>query len=432
MESSLEDAGRRRIVLAVSLIVAALLIFEAGRIWLANHRLDSDKLKTMERGAALIPGDGSAWDRLGRMRQWDFVNSDLPGAIADYWKAVGADPRSAHYWMDLASAYEASGDDARARDAYLRAKSAYPASAEVAFHFGNFLLREQEYPEAYAELRRAASADPTLLTLVTSRTWRSSEDVDELLNNVLPANSEAYLLALDFFASIEQAQPGLAVWRRLVDLRKPFPLSRGFPFFEELIREDRAGDASVVWREALAAAGLPHDEPAKGNLVWNGNFARDFAEGGLDWRWTPLIDAGMTVDPEPGPNGSRAIRVDFNGGTNLPLGAPAQFVPVEPGRRYHFHAYMRTEEITTESGMRFNLTDPNHNGAVSVQTENFTGSHPWTSVEADFDTGADTHFVLVQLFRAPSRLFENKLEGTVWIADVSITPLGAPSGQASP
>ena len=54
----------------------------------------------MERGAALLPGDGSAWDRLGRMRQWDFMNSDLPGAIEDYWRAVGDDPRSAHFWMD--------------------------------------------------------------------------------------------------------------------------------------------------------------------------------------------------------------------------------------------------------------------------------------------------------------------------------------------
>lgn len=432
MESSLEGAGRRRIVLAVSLTIAALLIFQAGRIWLANYRLDSDKLGTMERGAALMPGDGSAWDRVGRMRQWDFVNPDLPGAIADYRKAVGADPRSAHFWMDLASAYESSGDDARARDAYLRARAVYPASAEVAFHFGNFLLREQEYSEAYAELRRAVSADPQLLTLVTSRTWRASEDVDELLNNVLPATSEAYLQALDFFASIHQAQPGLAVWKRLVGLGKPFPLPRSFPFFEELIREDRAGEARVAWQELLAAAGLPHDQPAKDNLIWNGNFARDFADGGLDWRWTPLFDAEMTIDPEPGPNGSRAVRVDFSGGTNLPLAAPAQFVPVEPGRRYHFHAYMRTEGITTESGTRFNLTDPNHNGALSVQTANLTGSHPWTSVEADFDTGADTHFALVQLFRAPSRLFENKLEGTVWIAEVSITPAGAQTGQESP
>ena len=360
------------------------------------------------------------------------MNSDLPGAIDDYQKALHDDPRSAHFWMDLASAYEASGDDLRAREAYRHAESVYPASAEVAFHFGNFLLREEEYPAAYAELRRAVHSDPSLLPLAISRAWRSSEDVDELLNNLLPADTEAYLQALDFFASIHKAEPGLAVWQRLVALGQPFPLERVRAFFEELISADRADEARTAWLQALAAAGLPHDEPANQNLVWDGGFAHDFTNTGLDWRWMPLSNAEMSVDPEPAPNGSRAIRIDFNGGSNLSVLAPAQFVPVEPGHRYHFHAYMRTEGITTESGMRFNITDPNHGGALSVQTDNFTGSRPWTPMEADFETGPGTHFILVQLFRARSKLFENKIEGTVWIADVAVTPLSGSNGPPSP
>jgi len=413
MEAPLENPGRRW-------------------IWIANNRISSDQLAVMERGVALVPGDGSAWDQIGRKRQWDFVNSDLPGAIQDYRKAVAVDPRSAHFWMDLASAYEASGEDAKAREAYRQAVAVYPASAEVAFHFGNFLLREQEYPAAYAELQRAVRADPKLLPLAISRVWRASGDVGDLLNGVLPANTESYLAALDFFSSTQQPEAALAVWQRLVALGKPVALPRDFAFFDELIRSDRSGEARVAWRQALAAAGLPHDEPAGQNLVWDGNFAQDFSQGGLGWRWTPLLDADMSVDPEPAPDGSRAMRIDFNGGTNLPLAAPEQYVPVDPGRRYHFHALMRTEGITTESGPRFSITDPNHAGALNVQTDNFTGSHPWTPAEADFDTGAQTHFVLIQVLRSPSRLFENRLEGTAWIAEVSIVPASTPGGQASP
>jgi tetratricopeptide (TPR) repeat protein len=432
MEIPLSTSGRRWFAAAVSLAIAALVIFQAGELWLASRRLDSKQIGQVARGVALVPGDGAAWDQLGRMRQWDFMNSDLPGAIEDYWKAVHYDPRSAHYWMDLAATYEESGDDARARDAYLRAKAVYPASAEVAFHYGNFLLREQEYPEAYAELRRAVAADPTLLPLAISRTWRSSEDVDEILNDVLPANQQAYLEALDFFASIHEVEPGLAVWQRLVALGKGLPIQRINSFFEELIHQDHADDARKVWREALAAAGLPVDEPANGNLVFNGNFKRDFLDEGLDWRWIELADAEMEFDSEPGPNGSRAVRVDFNGGTNLALDEPKQYVPVEPGRSCHFHAYMRSEGITTESGVRFSLADPNHAGGVNLQTVDFTGSHAWTAVESDFTTGPDTHFLLVQLFRSPSRLFENKLEGTVWIADVSVVPAAGPAVLATP
>lgn len=420
-----------------SLAIAALIISQASKLWLASHRLDSQKIAQMERGVALTPGDGAAWDQLGRMRQWDFLNSDLPGAINDYWKAVHYDPRSAHFWIDLAGAYEASGDDALAREAYLQAMKVYPASGEVAFHYGNFLLREEEYPAAFAQLRQAVAADPSLLPLAISRTWRSTEDVDELLNNVLPANQEAYLAALDFFASIHEPDAGIAAWHRLIALGKPLQLHRVSAFFDDLIHQDRADDARIAWREALAAAGLPHAEPANHNLVWNGNFAQDFTGDGLDWRWTPgTTDTEMEIDPEPGPNGSHAVRIDFNGGTNLTVQEPAQYVPVEPGHNYHLHVYIRTEAITTESGMRFSLTDPNHGNALNVVTTDFTGSHPWTAAETDFSTGPNTHFVLVRLYRNPSRLFENKLEGTVWIADVALTSTQAQAaeraGQSSP
>jgi hypothetical protein len=118
------------------------------------------------------------------------------------------------------------------------------------------------------------------------------------------------------------------------------------------------------------------------------------------------------------------VRLLFNGGTNLTLAQPVQYVPVEPGVTYDFHAYMRTENITTESGIRFSITDPNHDNAVDQHTENMTGSHGWTSVDLDVTTAPSTHFLLIRLVRDRSRLFDNKLSGLVWIADVSLIPAG--------
>ena len=80
--------------------------------------------------------------------------------------------------------------------------------------------------------------------------------------------------------------------------------------------------------------------------------------------------------------------------------------------------------------MRFSIVDPNHNEAVNALTENFMGSHPWSALDMDVTASPETHFLLVRLMRVGSRLFENKLTGTVWIADVSLIPeesLGNPS-----
>ncbi len=82
-------------------------------------------------------------------------------------------------------------------------------------------------------------------------------------------------------------------------------------------------------------------------------------------------------------------------------------------------------------GMRFLITDPNHLNAVRVQTENLTGSHPWTATDADVVTSPQTHFLLVQLHREQSRMFDNKLFGTIWIADVTLTPSALPIDPAT-
>lgn len=428
MEQTIGEGRSRQLILPVVLACGAFLCYQAARLWLADHRIHSSKLEVIESGAALEPGDAEAWDILGRHRQLDLEHPDIVQAVTDYQRAVHDDPLSANYWMNLAGAYEAIGDLNDAQHAFSQARAVYPISAEVAWNYGNFLLRQGQDAAAYAEIRQAVQSDPRLLTLAVSRVWRARHDVNVLLDQALPADVNAYIQALNFFALIRQTEPALSVWRRLIALGKPVPLQRTFPFFDELILDDRSADSRQVWIQALAAAGLPHDEPDNHSLVWNGSFSRDFDNGGLGWRWDSPWGVGLSFEPARPSYGVRTIRLDFAGGRNLVLAEPAQYVPVEPSRPYHFRAYMRTSEITTESGMRFSIIDPNHGNAVDAQTENFTGSHPWTTLDLDVTTGPETHFLLVRLLREGSRLFDNKLRGSVWIADVSLVPAEAHEG----
>ena len=322
MRPTLQGVRARPAILAFALAAGALLSYQAARLWLADHRIRSTRLEIIERGVALEPGNAEAWDLLGRHRQLDFANADPQQELADYQRAVQDDPLSATFWMNLAGAYEANGDLSSAQNAFERARAVYPLSAEVAWNYGNFLLRQEKDAEGYAEIHHAVQSDPKLLTLAISRVWRSSHDVNVLLDQVLPPDVDAYIQALDFFASIRQSDAALAVWRRLISLQKPVALPRTFPFFDELILDDRSADAKQVWIEALAAAGLPHEEPLNHSLVWNGGFSARFRQ----WR------AGMAVELSHGtwrsistpllPSaGVRAVRLDFGGGSNLEIHA---------------------------------------------------------------------------------------------------------------
>jgi tetratricopeptide (TPR) repeat protein len=424
-----EGTRTRSAILALAVCIFVLLSYQAGRLWLAEYDIRSNSLSRLERGAALEPGNADAWDALGRFRQLDFANPDPSGALADYERAVRDNPLSAHHWMNLAEAYEANGDVSQARDAFQHARSVYPLSAEVSWNYGNFLLRQDQSAEGYAEIRHAVRSDPRLLTLAISRTWRSGRDVNVLLDQVLPADADAYLLALSYFASTRQMDPALVVWQRLVALGKPIVLAKSFPFLDELIAEDRSADARQVWTDALAMSGLNHDEPLRHSLIWNGDFAQEFIGGGLGWRWHTPIGADFAFDTVPQTYGVRSAQIFFGGGSNPEIREPQQYVAVEPNRSYRFHAYMRTESITTEMGMRFSITDPNHYNAVRVLTENLTGSHPWTATNVDVVASPETHFLLVQLLRDSSRMFDNKLSGTLWIADVSLIPSEPPAGR---
>lgn len=419
-------------MLAGSILIAALVVFQAGELWLANHWVASGNLALMERGAALIPSDGSSWDALGHARQWTFSDFDLWGAIADYERALRDDPRAAHFWMDLASAYELSGQDSRAGDAYARAQQVYPASAEVAFYYGNFLLQRQDYPAAFAQLRRAVSGDRSFLPLAISRAWRATGDSSLILEQLLPKRADAYDQAIDYFASIHQGDAALVVWSRLVGLRAVVPLPSTFPLFDELIRENRSADARRIWPEALALAGAADNRTGDDSLVWNGDFSEEFTDGGLGWRWDPVPGVYLSFDSPPPRGSGRSLRMDFNDGSNVDLSEPYQYVPVNRATSYHFHAMMRTDGITTESGLHFGISDPNNPNAVYAVTENFIGTHDWTTVDADFTTGPDTAFLTVRLLRPQSRLFDNKLGGTAWIAGVSLVPATVPASVRAP
>ena len=304
----------------MSFIAAAILTFQAIRIWVADYRVHSNRIDQMERGAALEPENAAAWDRLGRAKETDFVNPDPAGAVGDFKKAVARVPLSAAYWMDLARAYESTGNIPLAREAFNRARAVYPASAQVAWSYGNFLLRQGDDDAGLCPINHAVQADPSLAMPAVSQAWHKTQDANVLLNQVLPATQDAYFQAIDFMAANGQPAGALVIWERLLTLGKPIELrSDQFPLLEFLIQSDRAEDASRVWREALAAAGLPHNEPANQSLIWNGDFARDFLNGGLDWRWSFPFGTSIGFDTPPPSSGGRSLRLDFSGGANLDL-----------------------------------------------------------------------------------------------------------------
>jgi hypothetical protein len=421
-------------VLLVCALVVTLFTYEAIRLELAEHWIWSDNLAKMQRAVQFEPGYAEYWDRVGRFVQFGLDEQDLVNAEQDYEKAVQISPMTARYWIDLAVAHENLGDLAKARHEFGIALQAYPDSAEVRWEYANFLLRQGQQTEALGEMRAAVQSDDTLLPLAINRAWRATRNANEMADAILPRTAVAYIEAIDFFGSEDNVDAGLLIWKRLADSHQPFEIEKLFGFFDATIRDGRGIDGKRMWLEALRACGLPHDPPADGSVVWNGGFEYDMLNGGYDWRLPPAMGVTADYDSIIFHGGKRSVRLDFGGGNNTDLAEPLEFVGVEPGKTYHFAGFLRTEGVTTESGVRFALFDPQRVDSVHAETEGLTGTVPWTELSTDIVAGPQTQVLQVELRRPPSRLFENKLGGTVWIDDVSLVGKagGATSASASP
>jgi tetratricopeptide (TPR) repeat protein len=418
----------------MTVVIAGTMVYQAGELTLAWYWSRSGDIARRIRGAELVPGDADAWHRLGQEFEYNLDNLDPSKAIAFNERAVKLDPRSANDWIDLAVAYEAEGVSAKAEGAYEKARRDYPLSANVAWQYGNFLLRQGHAPEGFEEIHQAILTDPALIPLAISAVWRFDPDVNLLLGRVLPSDTEAEWQALDFFADLRETDAGLATWERLATISKgkPLDLKRVFPFLDELIAQGRVADVERVWSEALTASHWPETPPEDHSLIWNGGFETDPANGGLDWRIQEMPGAYISFDTAVRHSGARSLRVDFTGGMNLDYAAVDELVPVEPDKEYRFQAFLRTRDITTESGMRFEIFDPQHPQVLNFLTSDLTGTNLWTAVQTMVKTSPDTHFVDVRLRRLPSRLFDNKLGGTVWVDDVTLVPATAEAEKTEP
>jgi len=432
MSEGSANPARRQAAAVIAILTAVWFFYAGSKRALASHYALSSNPENWERAARIEPDNPEIWYRLGRFRQLDFDNADIPLAISYYRRAIQLNPRSPYYKLDLASALEIAGNNGDADTNFRAAQAAYPISAEVSWKYGNFLLRQNRLPEAYAEIHRALIVDPKLLPFAVSRVWHSNPDVHPLLDQVLPDTAEAYSQALAFLTDAQNPTAALVVWNRLIAKDPQTDWKLVFTFTDMLVTQEKFEEAGTVWRQAVGKDVGSAPAYAGNSLVYDGGFEKDISGGGFGWRQIYAMGADFDFDTDVKHSGGRSARLIFDGTENLSYEGLSQYVLVSPGTRYRFQGFLRTDQISTESGMRFEIVDLKDQLHLDAVTSNETGTLPWTLEQIDFTTGPNTHMILIRLVRRPSEHLDNKLRGTVWIDDVTIVPHGASNEAPKP
>ncbi len=209
-----------------------------------------------------------------------------------------------------------------------------------------------------------------------------------------------------------------STWDRM-SVPLPAILAEGLPpeaadgYCEFLLARGDYPAAAAVWAERAPGYRKP-------NLVFNGGFESEFASSGLDWKSEAADGARAERTRGQAHSGAWSLRVEFDGTGNLAYRHVAQRVVVTPGN-LRFRAFVRTERLGTDQGIRFRIVDAEDPTRLDTFTAQAAGTSGWTPIAAKIAVRASTRLVRVEVIREPSLKFDSRIRGTAWIDDVELT-----------
>ena len=236
MATPISERQRRYLTICLALLACAYLFLSA-KEYVASvlaARADLPKLKLAVR---LSPGNADYQHRLGRYLA--FVAGDPQAAIESYEAAVRLNPFDAHYWFDLAAAYQVAGNLTGQRSSLERALQAEPTAPDVAWEAANFFLINGDIDRALREFHVVIGNDISLVNASLQACWRVRPDADALLRDVVPARTDTLLAFLTLMVSKQETAGAMETWERLTQLHEKFDDWRMFEYVRYLIQVHR-------------------------------------------------------------------------------------------------------------------------------------------------------------------------------------------------
>ena len=409
-----------RICLLLNLI---LCIYQAGRRGIGNWYFRQASPASIQAAIQWDGDNAQYYDAQGTLTHFYAVSPNLDESVRLFERATRLSAYDAHYWSDLGAAYDWAGQTNDAVSAFRRALRLFPNSPEINWRFANFAFRSHRIPEALRALQVVLAENSPSHREVFRLAASATRD-DRAILEMLPPQTSVFFDYLSFAMEAGNVPASEQAWLRLLQLKLPFDLRQAFPYLDALIQHREPDRLAAAW-SALAERFPEQIGPlmTKPNLVANGSFERDLLNGGMDWRVVPVEGAVAGLDSRGAFEGSRALRIAFNGKRNLDYGHVFQYVSVQPNTRYRFSGAMRVSGITTDSGPRFQVFDAFNIQDLFLSTENALGTFDWSSQQLEFKTKANTRLLMVRVARPPSEKLDNQIGGTVWIDQVSLIPV---------
>lgn len=418
----------RNRTLRYSLIALEVLAFLVLGAWIGMHYhasvlAEQPSQPSLARAVQLTPGNAEYHLKLGRLYHYDLTGLDPERALHHLKRAAQLNPHDARPWLELARAYELEGQKEEAEACLRQADRLTPNIPSIQWVIGNYYLLHGSVNDALRHFRAVLAGTRAYDQVLFRTAWKATDDPKRILEELIPNDLETEFSYLTFLLANENIDEARPVWEQMLAAQEGLTVQHAAGYIGALINGRRPDEAYAVWQD-LAKKGLIRggSDVGSGNLIFNGDFEDAALAMGFDWRIVAVDGATVGIDEMTYRSPRRAAVVHFSGTHNVNFRHLLQFVKVYPRTLYRLQAFMRAENITTDSGPRLEVYDFYEPTSLLKQTESLQGTtNGWEPRVMDFMTGPHTELIVVALRRLRSQKFDNQIAGKVWLDDVRLT-----------
>ena len=390
------------IVLAAGCRVAhQLMAFEITRLY--------QEIEPLKQAVQIDPEGPGAHYLLGVIYANNPEQQDLELAQHHLERATTLNPYNWWYWMELGEVYEISGMRVKSEQSYAKAVEINPEAADYHWRFANFYLRNGALGKAIPEFQKALELEPKQYMEQALALLSKAGVSDNKILEMWPEDRYSRIVLIKFLMGRlwpPWDSPGHIVdevalkeeWEKLFEDPKIPTVVEGDFYIRYLADKGRLSEAKSEWLRL-------NEENLFESLVWNGEFKAPMSGRVLGWEY----DTEWVCSPKSGEDG--IIKIEFQGKKNLNFDGFKQLVVLEEGENYELSFRARSEGISTDQGLYFEITKD----FVLLRTKQILGNTPWTEYSNKFKAPKGVRFVILSLRRYPSKRIDNKLKGAFWL-----------------
>jgi hypothetical protein len=409
----------RRILFPIAVIILALA---AGHsvisIWrgVFLYRIDPSR-EELEKAIRLTPSNPDHYFRLALLHEWDIRSVDQERSLSFLKKAIACNPLEQQYWLNLARVLSRMGQKEGLVNALEKAVIVFPTGYKGRWMSGNLLLQQGDVEKAIPHFSYILTHYPNQAYLVYDVLRQALKDPDVIFEKVVPGDPASTSQYLTYLYENGRKESAKKVWQKKTLLGHQISREEVLRHIEFLIGAGDLREAFDLYKTRLKQEGFsPGSEEDR---MTNGGFENDqVLGGGFDWKIGRVSGAEVAIDSMNSVEGKRALKIYFNGRENVDFYHVSQYVALKPDTDYILKAHMKTEAITTKSGLKMEIIGIGPSYYAS--SESLIGDHDWKAIEVAFRTPAQSQGGLVRFRREKTDKFDRFISGNVWIDRVSL------------